>query len=155
MTLDIANELIQFKPKDTFSLALARSLRAAADDDAAQTSGGPTQREMWRGGEQGLAEDYDYVMHGKVRHVSRARARPGQLMCRRCHCRSTSLTIRRGAPIKREQPGCANVSGRISDRMFDSTAYISFGGLLLALRSNYRHLQHIVIGENVFLLIRK
>ena len=36
-----------------------------------------------------------------------------------------------------------------------STAYISFGGLLLALRGSYRHLANIVVGENVYLLMRK
>jgi len=35
-----------------------------------------------------------------------------------------------------------------------STAYLSFGGLLMALRGNYRHLQELVIGENVYLLIK-
>ena len=36
-----------------------------------------------------------------------------------------------------------------------STAYISFGGLLLALRGAYRHLQGITVGQNVYLLMRK
>ncbi|KAF9512632.1 hypothetical protein BS47DRAFT_1372777 [Hydnum rufescens UP504] len=35
------------------------------------------------------------------------------------------------------------------------TAYASFGGLLMALTGSYRHLQHIVIGENIYLLMRQ
>ncbi|ORX40568.1 DNA-directed RNA polymerases i, ii, and iii 17.1 kda polypeptide [Kockovaella imperatae] len=36
-----------------------------------------------------------------------------------------------------------------------TTAYFSFGGLLMALRGSYRHLAGVVQGENVYLLIRK
>lgn len=36
-----------------------------------------------------------------------------------------------------------------------STAYFSFGGLLMALRGSYRHLAGVVVGENVYLLMRK
>jgi DNA-directed RNA polymerases I, II, and III subunit RPABC3 len=70
ITLDLANELIQFKPKEKFSLALARSLNPESDAEVARGGGDKSsevKREMWRGGEQGLAEEYDYVMHGKVR----------------------------------------------------------------------------------------
>jgi hypothetical protein len=37
----------------------------------------------------------------------------------------------------------------------DATVYISFGGLLMALRGSTRHLAEIVVGENVYCLIRK
>ncbi|KAL7418400.1 DNA-directed RNA polymerases I, II, and III subunit RPABC3 [Cryptotrichosporon argae] len=36
-----------------------------------------------------------------------------------------------------------------------TTAYFSFGGLLMALRGSYRHLAEVVVGENVYLLMRK
>lgn len=42
-----------------------------------------------------------------------------------------------------------------SDCADGRTAYMSFGGLLMALRGSYRHLSSITIGENVYLLIRK
>ncbi|KAG8864299.1 DNA-directed RNA polymerases I, II, and III subunit RPABC3 [Tulasnella sp. 330] len=35
------------------------------------------------------------------------------------------------------------------------TVYASFGGLLMALAGSFRHLQNIVIGENIFLLMRR
>ena len=36
-----------------------------------------------------------------------------------------------------------------------TSAYFSFGGLLMALKGSYRHLSNVVVGENVYLLIRK
>lgn len=33
--------------------------------------------------------------------------------------------------------------------------YISFGGLLMKLEGNPKHLQHLIIGTNVYLLMRK
>ncbi|KAG8900204.1 DNA-directed RNA polymerases I, II, and III subunit RPABC3 [Tulasnella sp. 408] len=35
------------------------------------------------------------------------------------------------------------------------TVYASFGGLLMALAGSFRHLQNIVIGENIYLLMRR
>lgn len=65
LTLDYANELIHFAPRDKFSLVLSRTL--STDPDAVEAiKDGETRREMWRGGDQGLAEDFDYVMYGKV-----------------------------------------------------------------------------------------
>lgn len=36
-----------------------------------------------------------------------------------------------------------------------TTAYASFGGLLMALRGSFRHLANVTVGENVYLLMRK
>jgi DNA-directed RNA polymerase I, II, and III subunit RPABC3 len=78
LTLDFANEFIQFKPQEYFTMTLATSLHEDGDDEevaggSSGAAGGPdeaskkvTKREMWRGGEEGLAEQYEYVMHGKV-----------------------------------------------------------------------------------------
>ncbi|KLO14481.1 RNA polymerase I [Schizopora paradoxa] len=35
------------------------------------------------------------------------------------------------------------------------TAYISFGGLLMSLTGSYRHMTNIVLGEQVYLLLRR
>lgn len=43
----------------------------------------------------------------------------------------------------------------LADKRYASTAYFSFGGLLMALRGSYRHLAGVVVGENVYLLMRK
>ncbi|KAG7529025.1 hypothetical protein FFLO_05818 [Filobasidium floriforme] len=125
LTLDYANEFIQFKPQEYFTMTLATSLHEDGDDEevaggSSGAAGGPdeaskkvTKREMWRGGDEGLAEQYEYVMHGKIYKFDETR------------------------------------SGENS-----TTAYLSFGGLLMALRGSYRHLQELVIGENVYLLIK-
>ncbi|KAG8821821.1 DNA-directed RNA polymerases I, II, and III subunit RPABC3 [Serendipita sp. 401] len=36
-----------------------------------------------------------------------------------------------------------------------NVAYISYGGLLMALAGHYRHMSNIILGENVYLLLRK
>ncbi|KAF7721620.1 DNA-directed RNA polymerases I, II, and III subunit RPABC3 [Apophysomyces ossiformis] len=35
------------------------------------------------------------------------------------------------------------------------TVYVSYGGLLMSLEGDYRHLQNITVGENLYLLMRK
>lgn len=36
-----------------------------------------------------------------------------------------------------------------------SSVYISYGGLLMCLEGDFRHLQNISLGENLYLLMRK
>lgn len=62
-TLDVNTELYACAPGESLSLALASTLALDGKDDSA---GG---RGAWRDvgmGEQTLANDYDYVCHGKV-----------------------------------------------------------------------------------------
>ncbi|KAI8647899.1 RNA polymerase [Parasitella parasitica] len=35
------------------------------------------------------------------------------------------------------------------------SVYISYGGLLMCLEGDYRHLQNLTVGENIYLLLRK
>ncbi|OAD02270.1 hypothetical protein MUCCIDRAFT_144091 [Mucor lusitanicus CBS 277.49] len=35
------------------------------------------------------------------------------------------------------------------------SVYVSYGGLLMCLEGDYRHLQNLTVGENIYLLIRK
>ncbi|CAD6586047.1 MAG: DNA-directed RNA polymerases I, II, and III subunit RPABC3 [Tremellales sp. Tagirdzhanova-0007] len=124
LTLDIANELYPLAATETFALVVARSLvpeelEVDADGDAMNGDGeGNTprrvKRELWRSGDQGLAADYEYVMHGKIYKFDDSSQGDAQ-----------------------------------------TTAYFSFGGLLMALRGSYRHLANVVVGENVYLLMRK
>jgi DNA-directed RNA polymerase I, II, and III subunit RPABC3 len=39
--------------------------------------------------------------------------------------------------------------------MLHSTVYASFGGLLMAMTGSYRHMSGIVLGEPVYILLRK
>ncbi|KGB76926.2 DNA-directed RNA polymerase I II and III subunit RPABC3 [Cryptococcus deuterogattii R265] len=123
LTLDIANELYPLEPSETFTLTLARSLVPSelealdnADGDEGEDGNEVrrVKRELWRSNEQGLAEDYDYVMYGKIYKFDDSAQGEAQ-----------------------------------------TTAYFSFGGLLMALRGSYRHLAGVVVGENVYLLMRK
>ncbi|KAK4685940.1 DNA-directed RNA polymerases I, II, and III subunit RPABC3, partial [Tremellales sp. Uapishka_1] len=122
LTLDIAVELYPLQAAEKFSLAIARSLvpeelsEAQNGDGESENGDGvkKIKRELWRGGDMGLAGDYDYVMHGKVYKFDDSAQGENQ-----------------------------------------TTAYLSFGGLLMALRGSYRHLAGVVVGENVYLLMRK
>jgi DNA-directed RNA polymerase I, II, and III subunit RPABC3 len=75
LTLDIANELYPLSASENFTLAIARSLvpeRDAEEAEAEEEEGAPKKirRELWRDGNQGLADEYDYVMYGKVGALS-------------------------------------------------------------------------------------
>lgn len=117
LTLDVANELYPLRVDDHFSLLLARNLKPdeiEADDEEQDGETRKIKRELWRADDQGLANDYDYVMYGKIYKFD---------------------------------------DSQKGDNM--TTAYMSFGGLLLALRGSYRHLANVVVGENIYLLMRK
>ena len=63
LTLDYNIELYQLRVDDKFTLVLASSLARGGATDA--TEG----KDVWRPdgkGQQGLEEDYEYVMYGKV-----------------------------------------------------------------------------------------
>ncbi|WVQ84488.1 hypothetical protein IAT38_006640 [Cryptococcus sp. DSM 104549] len=121
LTLDLNNELYPLLKDETFTLTLARSLTgaeldAANAEDAEEGDGEvkKIKRELWRSDDQGLANDYEYVMYGKIYKFDDSAQGDAQ-----------------------------------------TTAYFSFGGLLMALRGSYRHLAGVVVGENVYLLMRK
>jgi hypothetical protein len=63
ITLDYASELIAFHKNEVIRVTLARSLER---DWTGEETSGAGKREMWRGGDEGLAADFDYVMFGKV-----------------------------------------------------------------------------------------
>jgi len=72
LTLDIANELYPLREGETITLAIAKNLVEERDDDADRLDGEGVEgsrkvrKELWRGGDSGLANDYEYVMYGKV-----------------------------------------------------------------------------------------
>ncbi|KAH9806810.1 RNA polymerase [Melampsora americana] len=108
LTLDFNIELYSLKIGDSFALALSASLTPEGEKD-----GGP-EIQSWRleDGKGGLADEYDYVMYGKL------------------------YKFDTGA----------------SDTV---TCYISFGGLLMALSGDYRHLDQLTVGQMLFLLMRR
>ncbi|OAQ33695.1 RNA polymerase [Linnemannia elongata AG-77] len=125
LTLDINNELYPLEIGEKFSLVLATSLSltTAVGNDTSGT------QESWRekvGGERTLADDYEYVMYGKVYKYDEGQG-----------SKITNLTLF-------YPPFTTN-----------SSVYISFGGLLMCLEGDFRHLQSISLGENLYLLMRK
>ncbi len=80
LTLDLANELYPLTSNELFTLTIARSLLPESSgegdgegdggmgngDDAGEGGGRKVKKELWRGGDMGLGNDYDYVMYGKV-----------------------------------------------------------------------------------------
>ncbi|KAL4753697.1 hypothetical protein BDW72DRAFT_168413 [Aspergillus terricola var. indicus] len=73
-TLDINSELYPCTTGESLSMALASTLSLDGKDDGAKTG--------WREvgmGEQTLANDYDYVCHGKVYRFEEASDSPGNM----------------------------------------------------------------------------
>ncbi|GAA5844522.1 hypothetical protein JCM3766R1_007150 [Sporobolomyces carnicolor] len=111
LTLDINTDLLDLQKDTTFSLALASTLNPEAERSGAQA--GQAAAGGWRADiEGGIADDWDYIMHGKVYKFDE---------------------------------GTAD----------EVTAYVSFGGLLMALTGSYRHVSGVTVGEYIYLLVRK
>jgi DNA-directed RNA polymerase I, II, and III subunit RPABC3 len=74
LTLDVNMDLYPLGPGDRITVLLASTLHGA--DESAKKTGQDgaelteddveDRREAWRGGDEGLAADYDYVTYGKV-----------------------------------------------------------------------------------------
>ncbi|KAJ1925462.1 DNA-directed RNA polymerases I, II, and III subunit RPABC3 [Tieghemiomyces parasiticus] len=136
LTLDYNLELYPMEIGDKFSLVLASTLSldgteggsgaagvssggasASAGAGGAKGSGatmGSVKADTWRPNrnDRSLADEYDYVMYGKVYRYDDAEGN--------------------------------NVA-----------VFVSFGGLLMRLEGEYRHLQNVTVGEHVYLLMRK
>ncbi|KAG5644741.1 hypothetical protein DXG03_007870 [Asterophora parasitica] len=137
LTLDYNIELFRLQKEESFALALSSSLARggapttnAADgaDDAADDK----ERDVWRPdgkGRRGLEDDYDYVMYGKVYKFDGG---------------TTEIVY-----------VLVQLFQVLDFLMQDSTAYASFGGLLMSLTGSFRHMTSIVLGDPVYLLLRK
>lgn len=69
LTLDINSDIFPLAPQDRITICLASSLHASgpADMEDDEEGAGSSKREAWRGGDEGLASEFDYVVYGKVR----------------------------------------------------------------------------------------
>jgi DNA-directed RNA polymerase I, II, and III subunit RPABC3 len=112
------------RQESEFSLALASTLHPDGVAKDAGASGG------WRADiEGGLADDWDYVMYGKVSNFTLLARSPADFVV---------------VQVYKYDEG----SGE------EVTAYVSFGGLLMALTGVYRHMTNLTVGEYVYLLLR-
>lgn len=71
LTLDINSDIFPLAEGDRITVCIASSLfgsaPAAGGNDGDEEEGGIARREAWRGGDEGLASEFDYVVYGKVR----------------------------------------------------------------------------------------
>jgi DNA-directed RNA polymerase I, II, and III subunit RPABC3 len=141
LTLDYNSEIYPLKSGERITLMLATSLSPHGADDEAAKSWRPDRES------DGIDKDFEYVMYGKV-------SMPGVPLCR-----NTEVTLRRYTSLMRERTiKCAPrlwLCFLSALTIHFSTAYVSYGGLLMALSGSYRHMQGIVLGDNVYLLIRR
>ncbi len=134
LTLDYNHEIFPLNIGQDVALALASSLvrGPAGSQEGAEEE--DRDRDVWRPdgkGRRGLDDDYGYVMYGRV---------------------------------YRFDPGTGEVVyvlPALTYKVLDATAYLSrtayasFGGLLMSLTGSFRHMTNIVLGDPVFLLMRK
>ncbi|KIK71178.1 hypothetical protein GYMLUDRAFT_319428 [Collybiopsis luxurians FD-317 M1] len=137
LTLDYNIELFPLAVNQSFALALASSLaRGPSTTNPDANEDEDKDRDVWRPdgkGRRGLEEDYDYVMYGKVNN--------------KIHHLYFSTNCRSFHPFQ-----VYKFDGGTSEFV---TAYISFGGLLLSLTGSFRHMTNIVLGDSIYLLLRK
>ncbi|KAJ2161522.1 DNA-directed RNA polymerases I, II, and III subunit RPABC3 [Coemansia sp. RSA 552] len=114
LVLDINSELYPVDAGDKLKLTLASSLSLGdtGKEAAAFGKGEANWRSYISGEERSLADDYEYVMFGRV--------------------------------YRYDDSSGAKVS-----------AFVSFGGLLMCLEGDIRHLQNFVVGDTLYLLMRK
>ena len=135
LTLDYNVEIFPLDIDQNVVLALASSL---ARDPAVSQDGAVEEdrdRDVWRPdgkGRRGFEDDYDYVMYGRVYRFD-----PG-----------TGEVVY--VPLKFYPTKLSDMPHPLF-----RTAYASFGGLLMALTGSFRHMTNIVLGDPVFLLMRK
>ncbi|PIA14539.1 RNA polymerase I [Coemansia reversa NRRL 1564] len=113
LILDVNTELYPVEAGDKFKLTLSSSLSLGdSKEPAAFRKGEANWRAYVNGDERSLADDYDYVMFGRVYRYD-------------------------------------NASGS------KVSAFVSFGGLLMCLEGDIRHLQNFIVGDTIYLLMRK
>lgn len=107
LTLDVNTEIYPMEIGEKYALMLASSL-------SLNSSSSSDNKQHWREqlNQASLADDYDYVMYGKV--------------------------------FKYDDTNSSKVA-----------IYVSYGGLLMCLEGDYRHLQNIEVGKSIYLLMRK
>ena len=133
LTLDYNSEIFPLNVGQDVALALASSLARGPVGSQEGAEEEDRDRDVWRPdakGRRGLEDDYGYVMYGRVYRFDPG---TGEVV----YVLATSL---------------AHNTRRI---LLFRTAYASFGGMLMSLTGSFRHMTNIVLGDPVFLLMRK
>jgi hypothetical protein len=137
LTLDYNTELFPLQVGQNVVLALASSLSRDPVGSQEATGEEDRDRDVWRPdgkGRQGFEDEYDYVMYGRVYRFDPGTGEVVYVSLAPCLSRLTHWHICRAR---------------------FRTAYASFGGLLMSLTGSFRHMTNIVLGDPVFLLMRK
>jgi hypothetical protein len=137
LTLDYNTELFPLQVGQNVVLALASSLSRDPAGSQEATGEEDRDRDVWRPdgkGRQGFEDEYDYVMYGRVYRFDPGTGEVVYVSLAHCLSRLTHWHIFRAR---------------------FRTAYASFGGLLMSLTGSFRHMSNIVLGDPVFLLMRK
>lgn len=121
LSIDIATDIWPVSEGQQLTFQLASTLRKdtaakpdGVDGEQQDAAAQAAERDAWRldqPGNGGIADDFDYVMYGKIYRYDE----------------------------------------KVADEV---TVYGSFGGLMMALTGNFRHMSNITIGSNVYLLMR-
>lgn len=122
LSIDIATDIWPVTEGQQLTFQLASTLKKetssakpdGVDGETQDAAAQAAERDAWRldqPGNGGIADDFDYVMYGKIYRYDE----------------------------------------KVADEV---TVYGSFGGLMMALTGNFRHMSNITIGSNVYLLMR-
>ena len=119
-------------PVEVYSLSPNQKFTLALSTSLSNQSGQDVSSQGWRPGmqNQGLAEDYEYVCFGKIYKFDEEKQEVAYVYFYSILC-------------------------IVMFKYFHSTAYISFGGLLLAITGHVKYLSKLSVGDDIYLLIRK
>lgn len=134
LDVDINSDLMHLDINERFTLALASTLDLQGKEDSGVFD---------QSGAANLLDQYDYAMHGKIFKWKQDQARsPGP----------------RGRP---RAPRRTPARGRLHARLVASQPkspvelHVSFGGLLMRLKGDPRHLAKLALDARIYLLMRK
>lgn len=126
ITLDINHDLYQLNTGEQFQLVLAKTLNL---DGSAEEKG---WKDLARSGQRTLADDFDYVMRGKLYRTE--------------HLADQTMYA--------QNDGKFTPSDRAASSQSARKVYVSFGGLILFMEGAIRKFYNIKI-DYLYLLIKK
>ncbi|WVZ87588.1 hypothetical protein U9M48_034201 [Paspalum notatum var. saurae] len=133
MQLDVATEVYPMRANDKFNMVLVRTLNL----DGTPDTGYYTQA-----GRKTLADQYDYVMHGKLYKISEDSSK------------DSSAKVYSFSELERLFFAYGATSFTVT-LVLSLEVYASFGGLLMMLRGDASTAANLELDQRLFLLIKK
>ena len=167
LDLDVNTDLWPLETNDRFTFALASTLSLDGSPDAgaaARPRGAPRACRAHtslprpsagtydQSNQPSLLDQYEYAMYGKI--YKWKQEKPKEAVC---VCRPESPARPPRDPTSPPPPRARRWRRRVPCRVPPpcSEVYVSFGGLLMRLRGDPRHLQKLQLDSRVYLLMRK